>query len=33
MLSHKKTDSVINAKVEFGESEGKDPLENIAKRA
>ena len=33
MLSHKKPDSVINIKVEFGEGEGKVPLDNIAKRA
>jgi len=33
MLSHKKNDSVINVKVEFGEGEGKVPLNNIAKRA
>ncbi len=33
MLSNKKTDSVINVKVEFGEGEGKVPLDNIAKRA
>ena len=33
MLSHKKPDSVINVKVEFGEDEGKVPLDNIAKRA
>ncbi|MDO4452572.1 MAG: 23S rRNA (uracil(1939)-C(5))-methyltransferase RlmD [Lachnospiraceae bacterium] len=33
MLSHKKSDSVINVKVEFGEGEGKVPLDNIAKRA
>jgi len=33
MLSHKKPDSVINVKVEFGEGEGKVPFENIAKRA
>lgn len=33
MLSHKKNDSVINVKVEFGEGEGKVPLYNIAKRA
>ncbi len=33
MLSHKKTDSVINVKVEFGEGEGKVPLDNIIKRA
>ena len=28
-----KIDSVINVKVEFGEGEGKVPLDNIAKRA
>ena len=33
MLSHKKPDSVINAKMEFGECEGKVPLDNISKRA
>lgn len=33
MLSHKKPDSVINVKVEFGEGEGKVPLDNIAKKA
>ena len=33
MLSHKKPDSVINVKIEFGEGEGKVPLDNIAKRA
>ena len=33
MLSHKKPDSVINVKVEFGEGEGKVPLDNSAKRA
>ena len=33
MLSHKKPDIVINVKVEFGEGEGKVPLDNIAKRA
>ncbi len=33
MLSHKKPDSVINVKVEFGEGEGKVLLDNIAKRA
>ena len=33
MLSHKKPDSVINVKVEFGEGEGKVPLDNITKRA
>ena len=32
MLSHKKPDSHINVKVEFGEGEGKVPLDNIAKR-
>ena len=32
-FSHKKPDSVINVKVEFGEGEGKVPLDNIAKRA
>ncbi|MCI9078598.1 MAG: 23S rRNA (uracil(1939)-C(5))-methyltransferase RlmD [Lachnospiraceae bacterium] len=32
-LSHKKPDSVINVKAEFGEGEGKVPLDNIAKRA
>ncbi len=32
MLSNKKPDSVINVKVEFGEGEGKVPLDNIAKR-
>ena len=32
MLSHKKHNSIINVKVEFGESEGKVPLDNIAKR-
>ena len=31
MLSHKKPDSVINVKVEFGEGEGKVPLDNIVK--
>ena len=29
----KKHDSVINVKAEFGEGEGKVPLDNIAKRA
>ena len=29
LLSHKKPDSVINVKVEFGEGEGKIPLDNI----
>lgn len=33
MLSHKKTDSVINVKVEFGEGEGKVLLDNITKRS
>ena len=33
LLSHKKPDGHINVKVEFGEGEGKVPLENIAKRA
>ncbi len=33
MLSHKKPDSVINVKVEFGEGGGKVPLDNMAKRA
>lgn len=33
LLSHKKPDSIINVKVEFGEGEGKVPLDNIAKRA
>src|SRR5699024_2322163 len=28
-----KTDSIINVKVEFGKGEGKEPLDNIAKRA
>ena len=32
VLSHKKPDSLINVKVEFGEGEGKVPLDNIAKR-
>ncbi len=32
LLSHKKLDSVINVKVEFGEGKGKVPLDNIAKR-
>jgi len=31
MLAHKKLDSVINLKVEFGEDEGKVLLDNIAK--
>jgi hypothetical protein len=30
---HKKPDGHINVKVEFGEGEGKVPLDNIAKRA
>ena len=33
LLSYKKPDGHINVKVEFGEGEGKVPLNNIAKRA
>ena len=33
LLSHKKPDSTISVKVEFGEGQGKVPLDNIAKRA
>ena len=33
LLSHKKPDSHINIKVEFGEGEGKVPLKAIAERA
>ena len=33
LLSYKKPDGHINVKVEFGEGEGKVPLDNIAKRA
>jgi hypothetical protein len=33
LLSHKKQDGHINVKVEFGEGEGKVPLDNIVKRA
>ena len=33
LLSHKKPDARINVKVQFGEGEGKVPLDNIAKRA
>ena len=33
LLSCKKPDGHINVKVEFGEGEGKVPLDNIAKRA
>ena len=33
LISHKKPDGHINVKVEFGEGEGKVPLDNIAKRA
>ena len=33
LLFHKKPDGHINVKVEFGEGEGKVPLDNIAKRA
>ena len=32
LLSHKKPDGHINVKVEFGEGEGKVPLDNIAKQ-
>ena len=32
-LPHKSPDSVINVKVEFGEGEGKVPLDTIAERA
>ena len=33
LISHKKPDGHINVKVEFGDGEGKVPLDNIAKRA
>jgi len=33
LLSHKKPDSHINVKVEFGEGKGKVPLDRIAERA
>jgi len=33
LLSHKKPDGHINVKVEFGEGEGKVPLDDIAQRA
>ena len=33
MLSHKSPDSHINVKIEFGEGEGKVPLDKIAERA
>ena len=33
LLSHKKPDGHINVKVEFGEGEGKVPMDNIVKRA
>ena len=33
LLFHKKPDSTISVKVEFGVGEGKVPLDNIAKRA
>ena len=33
LLSHKKPDGHINVKVEFGEGEGKIPIDSIAKRA
>ena len=32
LLFHKKPDGHINVKVEFGEGEGKVPLDNIAKQ-
>ena len=32
LLSHNKPDGHINVKVEFGEGEGKVPLDNVAKR-
>ncbi len=32
-MSHKSPDSTINVKVEFGEGEGKVPLDAIAERA
>lgn len=31
--SHKKPDSHLNVKIEFGEGEGKVPLDAIAQRA
>ena len=33
LLSHKKPDTTISVKVEFGEGEGKVPLDKIAERA
>ena len=33
LLSHKSPDSVINVKVEFGEGEGRVPLDAVAERA
>ena len=33
LLSYKKPDGHINVKVEFGEGEGKVPLDDIAQRA
>jgi hypothetical protein len=33
LLSHKSPDSHINVTVEFGEDEGKVPLDKIAERA
>lgn len=33
LLSHKKLDSHINVKVEFGEGDGKVPLKEISERA
>lgn len=33
LLSHKIPDSHINVKVEFGEGEGKVPIDKIVKRA
>lgn len=33
LLSHKSTDSHINVKIEFGEGDGKVPLDAIVERA
>ena len=33
LLSHKKTDSQINVKVEFGDEDGKFPIDTIAEKA
>lgn len=33
LLSYKKSDGHINVKVEFGEGEGKVPLDDVAERA